>query len=885
MLQDFNEFVNLHRTSGENITHTKMAKNNGGKFCFEGSNYTVFLEKYINVLDNYEKPELHFVEKPNKVTYLFVDIDFDVENKKRQYVLKDVKKIITILNNIIRDTFLVSPHQLKSFVMEKNEPTKRANSNMYKDGFHIHYPELPMEEKFRYYVLHKLSAMIQKRELLKHIDIKNNLANVVDMSIIKNNGMLMYGSHKEGQQPYKLTHVLSLALKPEDIDVYNNTELVHLFSNQKYSNDCSIDTRGLEPDIEKEIDEIYELYQGKKKPEIKPEIKQEKQEIKPEIKQEELSVIDKKNIALAKDLVKILSKKRADNYTEWTHVGYTLYAISSTLYNEYVEFSKLSPKFNDKKITCEKIWQVAETYSKNYTIGSLKYFAKTDNLTEYYKILFKHYDELFGRAETMTHADIADVVFELYKDRFMCIDIEKNKWYEFQSNKHKWVIVQSAYPLMFLISDEVRVLLTSYCSIKMNESMSSMSGSDKDNSYTRYKKLMNACEKLGNETFRKHIVKACSYKFHEMFVNTKFQSKLDSNVSLIGFDNGIYDLKEKCFRAGLPTDFVSGCVNYDWKEYNEEHPTIKKIRKFFSEVYTEEDMREYILTFIASILRGIPDQKIHIWTGTGANGKSALIKLLSLTLGDYFGIAPITILTQKRGCSSNATPELADKAMVRALITNEAEHDDVIYMGRAKEISGCDAILARPLYGNPFYYEPKFTMIFTCNVLPDIPTSDDGTWRRLRVTPHESKFVEQNPSPNKNDKQFLIDETLKEEMKAEWGQALMWLVITKYYKIFEDGINGSKYRIREPEKIKQFTKKYQMKSDTIMKYISENIEITNKTSDNETLKDLYDNFKEWYKNDFNEKAPNKDVFTEHISKKLTIEKNKVIGVKISFNQE
>ena len=879
MLADFNDYVNKHRTSGDKITHTIMSKFNGGKFNFEGSDYSVFLEKYINILNNCENINLHFVEKPNGITYLFVDIDYDHENSKRQYLLKDIKQIINSINNIIRENFIVKEHQLKSFIMEKNEPTKRSNNNLYKDGFHIHYPNLPMHEKYRYFVLHKLSELIKNRELLKNIDYKNDVETIVDMSIIKNNGMLMVGSCKDGLEPYKLTQVLTMRLVNEDIDIYDYEELVYLFSNQKYDNESSIDIVGYDDTIETEINKIYQEYNGgnKRKNNLLKEDNKKKRVIS--------TVVDEKNIELAIDLLKILDKKRSNNYLDWIHVGYSLYSISDTLYDEYIEFSKKSPKFTDNKITCNDVWKMCETYAKNYSIASLKYYAKTDNIKEYYNILFKHYDNIFGKAETMTHADVADVVFELYRDRFVCIDIEKNKWYEFQSKKHKWVLVQSGYSLMVLVAGEVRDLLTMYCASKMNQSMNTQNGSEKDANYTRYKKLMNACEKLGNETYRKHVVKACSYKFHELYVDTKFQSKLDSNINLIGFDNGIYDLKENCFREGIPTDYISGCVNYDWKEYDEDHPAIIKIKKFFSEVYTEETMRDYIFIFIASILRGVPDQKVHIWTGTGANGKSAVIKLLNLALGDYFGVAPITILTQKRGNSSGATPELADKSITRLLVTNEAEHNDVVYLGRMKEISGCDTILARPLYGNPFYYEPKFNMLFTCNNLPEIPASDDGTWRRLRVIPHESKFVEQNPSPRKEDKQFLIDELLKEEMKQEWGQGLMWLVITKYYPIYEKGINGSKYKIKEPEKITIFTKKYQMKSDIIMKYIDDNIDITNNDKDTETIKDLYDNFKDWYRNNYTDKLPNKDLFVDYISKKMIVDKNKIKGIRISNDLE
>src|SRR5690606_7029843 len=47
-----------------------------------------------------------------------------------------------------------------------------------------------------------------------------------------------------------------------------------------------------------------------------------------------------------------------------------------------------------------------------------------------------------------------------------------------------------------------------------------------------------------------------------------FLLKLDSNNKLIGFNNGVYDLKEFMFREGKFDDYITMSVKYD---YNEKH--------------------------------------------------------------------------------------------------------------------------------------------------------------------------------------------------------------------------------------------------------------------------------------------------------------------------
>ena len=49
----------------------------------------------------------------------------------------------------------------------------------------------------------------------------------------------------------------------------------------------------------------------------------------------------------------------------------------------------------------------------------------------------------------------------------------------------------------------------------------------------------------------------------------------------------------------------------------------------------------------ATLIGTIENQTFNIYTGTGRNGKSKLVELMSLVLGDYKGTVPITLITQK----------------------------------------------------------------------------------------------------------------------------------------------------------------------------------------------------------------------------------------------
>ena len=63
---------------------------------------------------------------------------------------------------------------------------------------------------------------------------------------------------------------------------------------------------------------------------------------------------DAKDIELAKKLVKLLNKKRAEKYEDWIQVGWCLRNIYIELLEDWDEFSKQSNKY--EKGCCDNVW-------------------------------------------------------------------------------------------------------------------------------------------------------------------------------------------------------------------------------------------------------------------------------------------------------------------------------------------------------------------------------------------------------------------------------------------------------------------------------------------------------------------------------------------------
>ena len=189
--------------------------------------------------------------------------------------------------------------------------------------------------------------------------------------------------------------------------------------------------------------------------------------------------------------------------------------------------------------------------------------------------------------------------------------------------------------------------------------------------------------KLKDVSYMEKIMKGCKDKFYD----SEFNKKINTNLNLVGLNNCVIDLKYQVgdetkimFREGIPDDYITISMGYDLPiergdlpmSYEEvlDHIKDKQIDSeftqleldlddFFKKVLPYEDVREYTLRFLSSCLSGeVNEHKFYMWTGSGGNGKSLLVKLLQHTLGDYSKTLDVSYITKERGGSSNASPEL-----------------------------------------------------------------------------------------------------------------------------------------------------------------------------------------------------------------------------------
>jgi P4 family phage/plasmid primase-like protien len=453
-----------------------------------------------------------------------------------------------------------------------------------------------------------------------------------------------------------------------------------------------------------------------------------------------------------------------------------------------------------------------------------------------------------------THFTIAKVAEKLYGKDYRVDNLKSTEWYYFNG-------------IRFLKTEKMDEILSedfvqNYEAMKICDTSKVSDLVDfigKED--TKYNSLIDKLiYKLEDNTFKNKVKNQLATIIYNK--DSDFYEKLNSNPYLLGFENGVYDLKNDEFRDGKQSDYLTFSTKNNYIPYDPENENVKEIYEFLGQIITNKNVLEYLLLILGRSLLGIPDEHFYIWTGKGSNSKSTLINFLEEALGDFAYSPDVSILTQPRKGSSNASPEIFKLKGKRLTAYSEPEAEDTLKVGRIKALTGNDSIISRELFKAPISFKSQASMFLLCNDLITINAMDFGSWRRIRVIDFKSKFLD-NPDPNKEN-EFKRDPDLKNKIE-KWTPYLMGILIHYYNK-------GKTNGIKEPEEVLQSTTKYKNSEDLYIGFMNKCLKITNDTSKFIKQTDAYNLFVDyWSENNSDKWVPKKKDIFNAISRTFDIE--------------
>lgn len=185
---------------------------------------------------------------------------------------------------------------------------------------------------------------------------------------------------------------------------------------------------------------------------------------------------------------------------------------------------------------------------------------------------------------------------------------------------------------------------------------------------------------------------------------------------------------------------------------------------FLERVLPGDDVRTYLRRLTGCALPGVVLEHIlAFFYGTGANGKSTLLKALLGVYGDYGRQSDAALLLEGRHAEHpTAVARLAGARLVACIEAGAGRRMAEVMV---KHLTGGDRVAARFMHQDFFEFDPTWTVLLAANHKPVVRGTDHAIWRRIHLVP----FTVTIPPDEQ-------DHGLADKLDAEAAGILAWAV-------------------------------------------------------------------------------------------------------------
>ena len=380
---------------------------------------------------------------------------------------------------------------------------------------------------------------------------------------------------------------------------------------------------------------------------------------------------------------------------------------------------------------------------------------------------------------------------------------------------------------------------------------------------------------------RKSVVNIRNHKKRKEYIDdiivkiTNNKLEFDENPYLFAFTNAIYDFKQMKFVVPNPLDYISTTCGVT---YNKDYDLslVDFLDKLICSIHSNENIRNYYLSALATGMIGIQIQKLIVCAGSGGNGKGLLGKLMMALLGDYGYSLKSTCLTVP--ISEGSNPELANCHKKRFILSSEPDSKKTLDVSVVKALTGDKTLNVRLNFSNNCKCILQNTQFIECNKKLFFSEVDDAIARRLETIPFNAKYVDADKF-DPNDKTItgiIIPEYDTDDWRKKYTQAL-FIILLRYVPTI------IKSSLASPKEIQIENKKYLEDSDKILETLHTTIRKTDNKEDIVKIKPLYEAYKntDYFRNLTKKERLNNSykAFNEYLEKSMFF--RKCVGVEPS----
>ncbi|NMQ29154.1 hypothetical protein E4Q23_16135 [Candidatus Accumulibacter phosphatis] len=237
----------------------------------------------------------------------------------------------------------------------------------------------------------------------------------------------------------------------------------------------------------------------------------------------------------------------------------------------------------------------------------------------------------------------------------------------------------------------------------------------------------------------------------------------------------------------------------------------------------DADLMTYLQRVVGYCLTGVTSaHALFFLYGTGANGKSVFVNVITTILGDYAANAPMDTFMEAR--TDRHPTDLAGLRGARFVSSIETEQGRRWNESKVKAITGGDKVSARFMRQDFFEYLPQFKLVIAGNHNPSIRNVDEAMKRRLHLIP----FTVTIP-PERRDGQ------LTEKLLRERDGILAWGV--------EGCLLWQQHGLKPPKVVVDATDEYFDEEDAIGEFIEEECQRSREAR--VSVADIFRRWQEW----------------------------------------
>jgi putative DNA primase/helicase len=296
---------------------------------------------------------------------------------------------------------------------------------------------------------------------------------------------------------------------------------------------------------------------------------------------------------------------------------------------------------------------------------------------------------------------------------------------------------------------------------------------------------------------------------------------LDADGWLLNLLNGSLDLRTGELQPHSREDRLTRLAPVAY----EPQAVPERFLRFLDEIsLSRTDLQAFLQTYFGySLSASTRDQCFAVLWGSGQNGKTTLVNLVTRCMGDYSAETPVeTLMIQKNQGIPN---DLARLRGLRLVTARESEQGQRLAESLVKALTGGDKITARFLHQEWFEFTPTFKLVLFTNHRPRILGTDLAIWRRVRLIP----FSYTVPEDRKN------SDLEKELFEAEAPGILRWLV--------EGCLEWQREGLPASDTVKAATSEYRSEEDTLSGFLAEHCILENGASAASAT--LYRRYRSW----------------------------------------